>query len=143
MGVTASHAQFKIETKTSTILRSNKMSLHYLAKVRKSLKLFPPVKQLIPEFFKYPPPHPTLSVRFKDSSPCSEDSLLHFEVVSHSVAHSFSTLRSCEPHPLSVANQSLRQQLPSVSASHSQNSIRHVVLRRATGHRRNVSLKKL
>jgi len=49
MGATASHAQFKIEAKTSKILCSNKMLLHYLVKVRKSLKFLPPVKQLVPE----------------------------------------------------------------------------------------------
>jgi hypothetical protein len=52
MSATASHAQFKIEAKTSKILRSNKMLLHYLAKVRKFLELIPRVKRL----FKDPIP---------------------------------------------------------------------------------------
>jgi len=50
--MSASHAQFKIEAKTSQILRSNKTLLHYLAKVRKSLKFIPAVKRLVHEFLK-------------------------------------------------------------------------------------------
>jgi hypothetical protein len=63
--------------------------------------------------------------------------------VSHSVTHSFSTLRSCKPHPLSVATQSLCQQLLSVSATHSQQSTRHADLRSTSGHSYKISLKKL
>jgi hypothetical protein len=133
MGATASYTQFKIETKTSTILRSNRMLLNYLAKVRKSLKFFPPVKRLVPELFKYPPRHSVSEIQRlitllrREPAPPSNP-------VSRSVAHSFSTLRSCEPHPLSVATQSLRQQLLPVSVSQSQNSTLHAVLRRTTGH---------
>ena len=59
MSATASHAQFKINAKTSKVLLTNKMLLHYLAKVCKSLKFIPHVKRFVPELFKYP--HSTLS----------------------------------------------------------------------------------
>ena len=135
MSATASHTQFKTEVKTSKILRSNKVLLHYLAKMHKSLKFIAPVKWLVPELFKYPTPL------------CQWDSKIYHPAQKTACSSLKLCVTSCNTQlfyfeelwpPPAVHGYSIITSAATVNICRT----RHAVLRRTTGHWHKVSLKK-